>query len=86
MWAWARRRAPVGRPGSPGDANRRHQSPPNRACPPPAHTHTHTHLLPQAYIIALGEPTGREPGAARAWRSCLKKIKTFCMLLLLSSH
>ena len=32
VWAWARRRAPVGRPGSPGDANRRHQSPPNRAC------------------------------------------------------
>ena len=29
--------------------------------PPPSHTH----LLPQAYIIALGEPTGREPGAAR---------------------
>ena len=54
VWAWARRRAPVGRPGSPGDANRRHQSPPNRACPPPSHTH----LLPQAYIIALGEKGG----------------------------
>ena len=35
---------------------------------PPPPTHSHTHLLPQAYIIALGEPTGREPGAGAPGR------------------